>query len=76
MLRSVCITSHTVIPAASSFPSLSGADIAIFNPLQRNTNHAIMINVPPRNPSSSNMTAKMESVKAVFSTRYPNLCLD
>ena len=76
MLSKVCDVSHTVIPAARSFPCLSGAFIEIRSPLQRKSIQEKIIIAPPSSPSSSRITAKMESVKAVFSTRYPNLCLD
>jgi hypothetical protein len=69
IFKKACTVSHTTIPIASSLPSLSGALCAILNPLKKKNIQVKTKILPPRNPNSSSMIAKIESVNAVFSTR-------
>ncbi len=61
MLTIACQTTHVMIPVTSSRENVSGARRAIRNPRTARYAKAAITSAPVRNPSSSQMIAKIES---------------
>lgn len=68
-----CNPINEVIPTATRLPNMSGALIAINNPLHTKIANKIITNVHPINPNSSARTEKIKSLCG--SGMYKYFCL-
>ena len=74
MFNTACKPTCAVKPTANILPNLSGALIAITNPLQTSNTNNNITKVAPINPNSSHTTEKTKSLCG--SGKNKNFCLD